>query len=58
MNPIEKFTARRCPLCHHKLERRSRVWICLHCLIIWHGDTFEPISLETLGRAALDDLLA
>jgi ribosomal protein L37AE/L43A len=57
MNPIEQ-TQHRCPLCHHELDRKGIVWICFHCLIIWHGDTFEPVSLETLGRAALDDLFS
>jgi len=57
MNPIEQ-TNHKCPLCHNDLDRKGQTWICLHCLIIWHGDTFEPISFERLGRAALNDLFS
>jgi ribosomal protein L37AE/L43A len=57
MNPIEQ-TNHHCPLCGEKLERKEAVWICYHCLLIWHGDTFEPIEPGSEGQQALDDWFA
>ena len=50
---------RQCPMCRVKLEvleRRSRRLVCRRCLLVWHGDTFEPITQEALGSATFYDL--
>jgi ribosomal protein L37AE/L43A len=52
---------RLCPRCRAKLElleRRSGVLVCRRCLLVWHGDTFEPITQEALGSATIYDLFA
>jgi len=48
-------------MCHEKLElleRRSRLLVCRRCLLVWHGDTFEPITQEALGTSSFYDLFA
>jgi ribosomal protein L37AE/L43A len=57
MNPIEQ-TNHHCPLCGQQLEHKEAVWICYHCLLIWHGDTFEVIDPGSKGQQALDDWFA
>ncbi|MBI5867818.1 MAG: hypothetical protein HZB43_05955 [candidate division Zixibacteria bacterium] len=52
---------RQCPMCRAKLElleKRSRVLVCRHCLLVWHGDTFEPITQNALGWSHFYDLFA
>jgi len=29
--------------------------VCTRCLIIWHGDTFEPLTGEAFGLTSLYD---
>jgi len=38
-----------CPRCQEKLQTRDRVWVCTHCMLIWHGDTFEPLTKDDFG---------
>lgn len=37
---------RTCPRCREKLQWRERVCVCTRCLLIWHGDTFEPLTKD------------
>lgn len=44
-----------CPRCQEKLILYRKLPICARCLLIWRGDTVEPISREALGLATLTD---
>ena len=44
-----------CPRCDEELILYRKLPICARCLLIWRGDTFEPISREALGLATLTD---
>ena len=46
-------TPRVCPRCQQSLARNDGQRICPRCLVIWHGDTFEPLSQDNLGVASL-----
>jgi uncharacterized paraquat-inducible protein A len=46
---------RNCPRCQTPLVPYRDRAVCGRCLLIWRGDTFEPISREALGLAALSD---
>ncbi|MEW5873589.1 MAG: hypothetical protein AB1752_00230 [Candidatus Zixiibacteriota bacterium] len=42
---------RRCPMCKNKLEHsrdNGGALLCPRCLVLWHGDTFEPLKTEKL----------
>ncbi len=43
-----------CRFCHSPLEQNNKQWVCPSCLIIWHGDTFEPIRLDPTRTPPLD----
>ncbi len=45
---------RTCPHCKGSLERRRREWLCLRCLLIFHGDTYEPIQQSLEGDTFFD----
>ena len=53
MNPLRP-KPRKCPICRQALEHRDAQWVCLHCLLIWHGDTFEPLVTNPKGKPPLD----
>jgi hypothetical protein len=40
-----------CPRCREKLQVRGNLHLCTRCLLIWHGDTFEPLNRENVGSA-------
>lgn len=40
---------RTCPRCQEKLQAREHVWVCTRCMLIWHGDTFEPLTKDDFG---------
>lgn len=44
-----------CPRCGTPLVAQNQILVCSRCLIIWHGDTFEPLTGEALGLASLYD---
>jgi ribosomal protein L37AE/L43A len=46
---------RSCPRCQRRLISHQRLWLCTRCLLIWHGDTFEPLTPDSLGVASLYD---
>lgn len=43
-----------CRICKQELELREDRWVCLHCLLIWHGDTFEAIPVDSRRTPPLD----
>jgi hypothetical protein len=49
-----KPQTRACRFCNTPLELRKNQWVCLSCLIIWHGDTFEAIRLDPTRIPPLD----
>jgi len=53
MNPLRP-KPRKCPFCRQPLEHQKAQWVCLHCLLIWHGDTFEPLVTDPKGKPPLD----
>jgi len=53
MNPL-RSKPRHCPFCRQQLERQKNQWVCLHCLLIWHGDTFEPLDGGPKRKPPLD----
>ena len=46
---------RSCPRCQRKLICHQGLWVCARCLLIWRGDTFEPLTPHTLGVASMYD---
>ncbi|GAB4313703.1 MAG: hypothetical protein Kow0074_00350 [Candidatus Zixiibacteriota bacterium] len=54
MKKTTRQQARTCRFCKSPLEERNHQWVCLSCLIIWHGDTFEPIRLDPTRIPPLD----
>lgn len=46
---------RTCPRCQTRLTTQGRVMVCTRCLLIWHGDTFEPLTQDTLHVTSLYD---
>ena len=46
---------RTCPRCQRRLAWQGRLRICTRCLLIWRGDTFEPLTQDTLGGTSMYD---
>lgn len=44
-----------CPKCQNALVAQGDLQVCPHCLLIWRGDTFEPLTKEALGLTSLYD---
>ena len=44
-----------CPKCRSALVAQGDLWVCPRCLLIWRGDTFEPLTREALGLTSLYD---
>jgi len=38
-----------CRMCRSALEPVEEGWICPSCLVLWHGDTFEPLEDDAPG---------
>jgi len=38
-----------CRLCRSALEQTEDGLICPSCLVVWHGDTFEPLEEDPSG---------
>lgn len=46
---------RTCPKCRNALVAQGDLRVCPSCLLIWRGDTFEPLTKEALGLTSLYD---
>jgi hypothetical protein len=50
-----KRQRRVCPRCRQPLIAHDELKVCAVCLLIWRGDTFEPLTREALGLSSLYD---
>jgi hypothetical protein len=41
-----------CRLCRSALEQTEDGLICPSCLVVWHGDTFEPLEEDPSGLSS------
>ena len=53
--PSKRPQRNRCPLCQCELELKAEQLVCLHCLVIWHGDTFETIPFQMDSFRSIDE---